>query len=110
IIDDNGQPLSGVTVREIGHENQSYTDASGKFSLSLQGTDALLRFSLVGYYPKEEAVGSSDNVTVRLMVEVQEVDEVVVVGYGTQKKENLTGATTVVDSKLLQSRPAANVS
>lgn len=110
VTDEAGQALSGVTVREIGQDNQSSTDIDGKFVLRLQGNDALLRFSLVGYLPTEEKVAASDNLTVRLTVDVQEVDEVVVVGYGTQKKENLTGATTVVDAKLLQSRPAANVS
>lgn len=110
VVDDTGQPLGGVTVREVGRENRSSTDVDGKFVLQVEGNDGLLRFSLVGYLAKEEKVGLSDNITVRLTVDVHEVDEVVVVGYGTQKKENLTGATTVVDSKLLQSRPAANVS
>ncbi len=110
VVDESGQPLSGVTVREIGHENRSSTDGDGNFVLQLQGADGLLRFSLVGYLSKEQRVGASDNMNIRLELDVQEVDEVVVVGYGTQKKENLTGATTVVDSKLLQSRPAANVS
>lgn len=104
------QPLSGVTVQEVGHQNSTSTDEEGKFVLQLQDSGSSLRFSLVGYQAQEEKAGASKTLSVQLTASIQEVDEVVVVGYGTQKKENLTGATTVVDSKLLESRPAANVS
>lgn len=110
VADEKGQPLSGVTIREIGHENRSSTDEDGKFVLELQGTDGLLRFSLVGYLSKEQMVGASNNMNIRLEVAIQEVDEVVVIGYGTQKKENLTGAVSQVSGKDFEDRPLANLS
>ncbi|NGM62077.1 TonB-dependent receptor [Sphingobacterium sp. SGG-5] len=110
VSDENGQPLAGVTITEVGYANGAITDGAGKFTITLQGTNTKLRFSFLGYETKEVSVSDNTTLNVHLAPAIQEMDNIVVVGYGTQKKENLTGATTVVDSKLLQSRPAANVS
>lgn len=110
VVDDvNGEPLSGVTVQEVGYENSSSTDENGKFTMQLQGSDASLRFSLVGYHAKEEKIGSSDDIAVRLAVNIQEVDEVVVVGYGTQKKRLTTGASVQVKGEDLQKLSTSSV-
>lgn len=111
VTDEEGGALANVTVQEVGTENTTLTDNSGNFHLEVQQEgNPSLRFSLIGYHSKEQKIGVSNTVNVQLALRIQEVDEIVVVGYGTQKKENLTGATTVVDTKLLESRPAANVS
>ncbi|MBE8722481.1 SusC/RagA family protein [Sphingobacterium sp. Ka21] len=110
VSDVGGNPLSGVTVREIGYQSVAITNDTGHFSMVVQGNDPTLQFTSLGYEKREMKVGDENNVVVSMQLAIAEIDNVVVVGYGTQRKENLTGATTVVDSKLLQSRPAANVS
>ena len=111
VSDEKGNPLGGVTISEPGFENKTITDGSGRFSIDLQaGENSKLRFSFLGYEVQELAISAGNNLNVKLQPAVQTMDDIVVVGYGTQKKENLTGAITVIDQKLLQSRPAANVS
>ncbi len=110
VSDEKGQPLTGVTITEVGYANGTITDDGGKFAIMLQEVNSKLRFSFLGYETKEVSLGDNNTLSVNLVPAIQEMDNIVVVGYGTQKKENLTGATTVVDQRLLQSRPAANVS
>lgn len=102
------QPLSGVTVQEVGHQNSTSTDDEGKFVLQLQDSGSSLRFSLVGYHAQEEKAGASNSLSVQLIANIQEVDEVVVVGYGTQKRGNLTGAVSTIDEKALENRVATS--
>ncbi len=109
VTDEQGQPLSGVTIREVGQENGSATNADGRFSLQLLENEATLRFSLLGYITKEIKVESAGELAVRLSIDIYEVDEVVVVGYGTQKKVNLSGAVETVSAKQLADRPTNNV-
>ena len=110
VVDENGHPLVGVTVTEIGSGKGTISKKDGVFVLQVEKPGVTLRFTMVGYQAKEVHLDHDTPLTVQLEPLVNEIDEIVVVGYGTQKKENLTGATTVVDERLLQSRPAANVS
>ena len=107
----DGGGLPGVNVTVKGDvSNGTVTDANGKFSLKVNGNDAILVFTYVGYNSKEVKVGSQTVVNVSLESSLEGLDEVVVVGYGTKKKENLTGAVSSVDlEETIGERPVANV-
>ncbi len=102
------ESLPGVTVLEKGTSNGTVTDSDGRFELSVNG-GATLVVSYIGMKTQEVKVGTSSNINVSLESSVEQVDEVVVVGYGTQKKANLTGAVASVDTKVLEARPIADV-
>lgn len=111
VLDEGRQPVSGasVTVKGDGTRGVSTGD-DGRFALRVpQGTQILVIYS-VGFERQEVEVGAGQTaVTVQLRSAVSDLDEVVVVGYGTQKKVNLTGAVSSVDMKDLESRPVVNV-
>lgn len=109
VKDDTGQPLPGVNVVEKGTTNGTTTDVSGRFSLNVQGPSSVLVFSFIGYSTREVPVGSQTNFSIDLEADVKALQEVVVVGYGTQEKVNLTGAVGVATGEELQNRPIANV-
>jgi TonB-linked SusC/RagA family outer membrane protein len=92
------EPIPGVTILEKGTTNGTITDASGAFSISVS-PDAVLSATFVGMKSKDIIPGNSRTLSIELEQLVQKIDEVVVVGYGTQKKENLTGAVSTVDIK-----------
>ncbi len=104
----DGQPLVGATISEKGTSNGTTTDASGNFSLSVS-KDATLVISYTGYISKEMKVENQTTLNVALSSNIQELNDVVVVGYGTQKKVNLTGAVGVASGERLESRSIANV-
>ncbi len=107
VLDNQGEPLIGVTVMEAGTSNGTVTDLDGKFSLNLKDPNAKLAISYVGY--TSQTLQASSNMKVTLKPENKELNEIVVVGYGTQKKVNLTGSVSSVDSKVLESRPIQNL-
>lgn len=100
--------LPGVTVLEKGTSNGTVTNTEGRYQLSVS-EGATLVISYVGMTTQEIKVGNSSSVSVSLESAYQELDEVVAVGYGTQKKTNLTGAVASVDMKVLESRPIPDV-
>lgn len=107
VTDPAGEPLVGVTVTERGTKNTAITNIDGNFQLSVK-PGAQLEISYVGFAPRTMAATNSMNIT--LKEDDKQLNEVVVVGYGTQKKANLTGAVTSVDvNKSLSSRPIADV-
>ncbi len=101
-------PLPGVTIVLKGKAIGTVTDANGKFTIQADPTDVLL-FSFIGMESFEAPVGSTRDFTIRLKESVANLEEIVVVGYGAQKKTNLTGAVASVDTKMLESRPIADV-
>ena len=107
VLDENNEPVIGASVTLKGQTQGVSTDVDGKFSIrAAQG--AMLRVSFVGYEPVEAR--AANGMTVRLNTTSSLLDEIVVVGYGTQKKINLTGAVSTVDvSKTLDSRPIQDV-
>lgn len=107
VLDNQGEPLIGVTVMEVGTSNGTVTDLDGKFSLNLKNPNSKLAISYVGY--TSQTLQASSNMKVTLKPENKELNEIVVVGYGTQKKVNLTGSVSSVDSKVLESRPIQNL-
>ena len=107
VVDETGEPLIGVSVLVKGTTTGTVTDLDGKFSIDVaQG--ATLAFSFIGY--KEVTVKANGQpINIVLKEDSEQLDEVVVVGYGTQKKVNVTGAVGMVDSKVLMARPVTNV-
>ncbi|MFA6831230.1 MAG: TonB-dependent receptor [Bacteroidaceae bacterium] len=105
VVDDNGEPLIGVSVLVEGTTNGVITDFDGKFKVDVPIDKKILIFSYIGY--KEQKINVTDNMTLHVIMKEdnQQLDEVVVVGYGTQKKANLSGAVSSVGSDALQNKP-----
>ncbi len=105
---DNGEVLPGVSVLIKGTQKGTTTDGDGKFSIDVPNANSVLVFSFVGYQPQEIVVGNRLNIDVNLQSDDKQLSEVVVVGYGTQQKVNLTGAVGVADGKRLENRAIAS--
>ncbi|MBX3238912.1 MAG: TonB-dependent receptor [Chitinophagaceae bacterium] len=110
VFDNTGNPLSSVSVREKNTSNGTLTDDEGKYQISVKSPQSILEFSIVGYKSQEITVGSQASVDIVLELENSTLEDIVVVGYGTQKKVNLSGAVDQVKARDLQNRPIANVS
>ncbi len=106
----NSLPLAGVSVTVKGTETGTTTDGDGRFSLNVPDMKSILVFSYVGYQSREEPVNNRISIDVILQEANLAMDEVVIVGYGTQKKANLTGAVATLDGATLESRPVTAIS
>ncbi|MBU2916248.1 MULTISPECIES: SusC/RagA family TonB-linked outer membrane protein [Reichenbachiella] len=109
VLDEMGQPLPGATVVERGTTNGTVTNLDGKFSVTVS-EDAVLVVSFLGYKTQEVTVGGRSVLDVNLELDMTSLEDVVVIGYGTQKKENLTGAVSAPDLADLDSRPVTSSS
>ena len=107
ITDQEGEPIVGASVIQKGTKNATVTDIDGNFTLDVP-TGSMLVVSYIGY--AEQTVTASANMNITLKSNVEKLDEVVVVGYGIQKKVNVIGSIASVDSKALESRGVADVS
>ena len=105
VKDTGGEPMSGVTVLVKGTTTGALTDIDGKYSLPLPAGATTLNFSFIGMESQEIAIGKSTSINVTLVELAIGLNEVVVVGYGTQKRATITGAITSVSSKELTSLP-----
>ncbi|MBL3655884.1 SusC/RagA family TonB-linked outer membrane protein [Fulvivirga sediminis] len=104
-----GDPLPGVTVMLKGTSTGTITDGTGRFALEASPDDILV-FSFVGFTRREISVGNQTDFSVTLEEDITELLEIVVVGYGEQKKENLTGAVASIEAKTIVTRPVGQVS
>ncbi|TPG71829.1 SusC/RagA family TonB-linked outer membrane protein [Hymenobacter nivis] len=109
VTSDNGEGIPGVTVVVKGTTTGATTDASGSYTLTVPGDNSILVFSSIGYAKQEIAVGKRTNVSQSLVPETQALNEVQVVGYGVQKKSQVTGAISSVSDEQLRDVPVANV-
>src|SRR5690554_3277638 len=109
VTDESGQPLPGVTVVVKGTTQGTVTNADGIYSLTNIPEDATLVFSFVGMRTQEVLVGNQTNINVRMEEETIGIEEVVAVGYGTQKKANLTGAIDYVNASTIAARPSPDI-
>lgn len=98
VTDENGMPLPGASILQEGTTNSASTDIDGNFSISVSGPDAVLIISYMGYQNKKIAAAQS-GITIQLIPEVNELQEVVVVGYGTTTKRDVTGAVSSIAEK-----------
>jgi len=105
---EDGSALPGVTVLVKGTDNGVSTNTEGNYSINAQRGQVLV-FSFIGTTTQEITVGAESVINVTLGADAKALDEVVVVGYGTQKRANLTGAVSTVDTKVLESRPITDV-
>ncbi len=111
ITDDTGFEVIGATVIVEGDASKgTVTDIDGRYTLSDVPADATLQISYVGMRTQLIPVNGRSTIDVVLATDTELLDEVVVVGYGTQKKVNVTGAVSAIDSKALEARPVQNVS
>jgi len=108
IVFQDGMPASGVSVTVKGAGAATASDTDGNYRISAPPSGILV-FTLLGSTPQEIAIGNRTVINVTLEEDVSALDEVVVVGYGTQKKVNLSGAVAQIDGEALASRPVANV-
>ncbi|MFV0506859.1 MAG: SusC/RagA family TonB-linked outer membrane protein [Bacteroidales bacterium] len=106
----NGEPLAGVSVVIKGTYSGTITDMNGNYSIAVEKQDAVLVFSFVGYTTMEKIVGEQIRIDVVLETETKGIDEVVVVGYGTQTKVTMTGAVSQISEGELKRAPMQDVS
>ena len=109
IVDAQGETIIGANIIERGTSNGTITDFDGKFTLQV-GDGAVLRISYIGYLEQEVPTTGKNTINVTLVEDTKTLDELVVVGYGIQRKENLTGAVSTITSKSLTNRAISNVS
>ena len=109
IVDEKGVPIIGANIIEKGTTNGTITDLDGKFNLNVSN-DAVLRVSYIGYLDQEIKTEGQTSLKVALNEDIHSIDEVVVVGYGIQKKVNLTGSVSSVSGDSFESRPIVSIS
>ncbi|WP_353130594.1 SusC/RagA family TonB-linked outer membrane protein, partial [Parapedobacter pyrenivorans] len=110
VIDASGNPLADVTVKVKDGDATTSTAADGNFSIQIPANNALLIFSLVGFESQEVAVTAGQQVNITLQEGLEELQEVVVIGYGTVKKKDLTGAVSVIDTREMAKVGASTIS
>ena len=110
VTDANGEYLIGVQVQEKGAKQGVSTDANGKFNIAVSNRNAVLTFRYVGYKNHSVALNGKTNVNVMLEEDAKALDEVVVVGYGSQKKQHVTGSVAQLNADEILKAPSGNVS
>lgn len=107
VTDASGEPIVGASVMQKGTRNGAITDINGKFSVQTTGQNAVLTISYVGYVSQTVAVQGRQSLTIVLKEDNKTLDDVVVIGYGSVKKRNLTAAVAKMDDKGIKDRPLA---
>ena len=105
VRDENGQALPGTSVLEKGTTNGTITDAEGRYSLTVLDENAVLVFSFVGYITEEVPLGGRSVVDMGMVLDISSLQEVVVIGYGTVKKSDLTGSVASVSAEEIKALP-----
>ena len=109
ITDKQGLPIPGVTVKEKGGKAIALTGTDGSYTINVSDDNAILTFSFIGFTTKEIRLNGNSELNVVLEDTPQDLSEVVVIGYGTQKKESVTGAISTIATKDLVQSPVANL-
>ena len=109
VSDETGQPMPGVSVLVKGTTQGTITNLEGKYTINNLPDDAVLEFSFVGMLSQDVIVSGQTTINVTLIFDAVGLDEVVVVGYGVQKKVNLSGAVDAINAEVLENRPLVNV-
>ncbi|WP_229203377.1 SusC/RagA family TonB-linked outer membrane protein [Dyadobacter jejuensis] len=110
VKDEQGNLLPGVNVTIKGTTRGTSTDVNGVFNLDVENENATIVFSFVGYMPKEMPVGNASKIDVQLEPDTKALSEIVVVGYGTQKKATVTGSISAIKGDAIAQVPAPNIS
>ncbi|MBT2161541.1 SusC/RagA family TonB-linked outer membrane protein [Zobellia barbeyronii] len=109
ISSDDGMPVPGANVILKGTTTGTTTDFDGNFAIDVPSSNSVLVFSSIGFASKEVTVGNNTTINVSLDMDVSALDEVIVVGFGTTKKETLTGAVEQISSEVFEDRAVSNV-
>lgn len=109
VRDSKGNGLEGVSVQVKNSTTGTTTNAEGHYAIAVVDKNAVLVFSSTGYLSKGETVGNRSSIDVTLNQSANNLDEVVVIGYGTQRKKDVTGAVTSVNAKQIEERQAINI-
>lgn len=109
VADESGAGLPGVSILIKGLQRGTTTDRNGKFKLDVPDAAAMLVFSFVGYISQEVVVGNRSALNITLLPDLKALEEVIVVGYGTQSKRVVTGSVTKVDLKQMETMPNTNI-
>ncbi|MFD2569642.1 SusC/RagA family TonB-linked outer membrane protein [Spirosoma soli] len=109
VKDETGSGLPGVSVVVKGTQQGTTSDSEGNYSISVPSGNATLVFSFVGFVGQEVAVGNQSSINLTLQADNKALDEVVVIGYGTTRKSDLTGAVSTLKQSQLQERPTASL-
>lgn len=110
VVDNQGEPLIGVTIKVSGTNRGSSTNYEGRFEFNISSEDTELTVSYVGYKTQNVRLGDSNTFRIVLEENITIMDEVVVIGYGTQSRHTLTSTVSKLDTKVLESVPFTNVS
>jgi TonB-dependent starch-binding outer membrane protein SusC len=108
VVDANNAPMGGVNVIEKGSTNGVMTGADGTYTITVASRTSVLTFSFIGYDPKDVIVGTQTTVNISLTLTTVGLEEIVVVGYGTQRKEAVTGSVASIGGEDLRAIPAPN--
>jgi len=109
VTDTNGDPVIGANILEKGTTNGIITDINGYFSLDVAGNNSILQISYIGYISQDITVGVSSSLSIVLREDMQTLEEVIVTGYSTQRKRDLTGAVAVVKVNEVENIPTSNI-
>ncbi|WP_303315302.1 TonB-dependent receptor [Flavivirga abyssicola] len=110
VEDESGIPIAGVNIIEIGTQNGVVTGFDGNFEINLVNSPSELLFTFLGYKDQKKTVSGNENLKIIIQEDLAQLDEIVVVGYGTAKRSDLTGALTSVSSKDFDKQPLNDVS
>ena len=109
ITDDTDTPLIGVSIIVKGSGTGTISDIDGRYSVNVSGNNAIIQYSFVGYISQTVTVGNQSLINIVMKEDLQNLEEVVVIGYGVQKKSHLTGAVTKLRTDGLEDIPVSNV-
>ena len=109
VVDADGKPVSGVNVGIKGSTTNTTTDADGNYSIVVASNESVLKFSSASFLYQEQLVGTKTTVDLTMQKDAKQLDDVVVVGYGTQRKRNVTGSIVSVDTKRLEDLPVSSL-
>ena len=109
IVSDESGPLPGVSVIEKGTTNGTVSDFDGAYTLLVTDENAIIVFTYLGFLTQEVSAGNSDSIDIQLQEDVQGLEEVVVTGYGTQKKATLTGSIATIGGESLEKSSSPNL-
>ncbi|TZF84918.1 TonB-dependent receptor [Pedobacter sp. BS3] len=110
VTDEKGEPLAGVSIKVKGTPAGTVSDADGNYKITVPSENSVLVFTYIGFATQEKYVGNSSTINVKLIQEVSKLDEIVVVGYGVQKRSDVTGAISSVTAEQVNKMPTTSVS
>jgi TonB-dependent starch-binding outer membrane protein SusC len=109
VVDENNQALIGVSVKVKGTTQGTITNAEGNFNMEIANPNATLVFSYIGYLNQEVALNGKSSLNIKMKPDDKSLEEVVVVGYGTRKRSELTGAVTTIKSEMITKQPITSI-